>query len=171
MCPHFIKVTVNRPSALGKVSPEVRLESLDTSPRQQIQSLLERFGIPAEPGSVYASGRGIRFRFREPGRAERILSDRRLFSRGPLGILHARQVGGLRTEYRSYKTSADYSLHIVLGRKDEAFADLDHFNPYQSPLQLLLHGVLELCPYLLRHASQALRHFGNVLGRWWRLDA
>ncbi len=139
--------------------------------QQQVQSLLERFGIPAEPGSVFSSGRGIKFRFREATRAERILCDRRLFARGPLGILHARQVGGVRTEYRSYRAAGAYSLHIVLGRKDEAFADLDRFNPYQSPPPTSAPRVVELCPYLLRTATRALLHFGSGPRRWWRRDA
>jgi hypothetical protein len=40
---------------------------------------------------------------------------------------------------------------VVLGKRG-VFADLDRFNPYQNPWDLLKHGFLELMPYLLRAA-------------------
>jgi hypothetical protein len=124
--------------------------SLKLRPDQRIEQLLHRFGLAADPASVRPSGDGIVFRFREPQHAARVLENRSLFARGRLGVLHGRQLGGLICEYRSYTNGDGCSLHIVLGRSGAAFADIDRFNPYQGPVQMLLHGVLELGPHVVR---------------------
>jgi hypothetical protein len=118
--------------------------------RVRIESALRRFGIAPDPASVRVSGNGIVFRFPDPAHARRVLRNRRRFRQGPLGILHAAQVGGLVTEFRSYRRGSEHSLHVVLGRTGLAFADLDRFNPYQSVAGLVLHGLVELAPHLVR---------------------
>jgi hypothetical protein len=118
--------------------------------RVRIEAALQRFGIGPEPTSIRASGNGIVFRFPDPAAARQILRDRRRFRQGPLGILHGAQVGGLETEFRSCRKGPEYSLHIVLGRTGMVYADLDRFNPYQNATGLLLHGLLELAPHLMR---------------------
>ena len=118
--------------------------------RARIVAALKKFGIAPEPASIGLSGEGIVFRFADPSRARRVLRDRRRFRQGPLGILHAAQVGGLETEFRSFRRGNDRSLHVVVGRSGLVFADLDRFNPYQNASSLVLHGVLELAPHLFR---------------------
>jgi hypothetical protein len=123
--------------------------SIDNRPDQRIEQLLHRFGLTADAASVRQSGDGIVFRFRQPQHAARVLENSSLFARGRLGVLHGRQIGGLVCEYRSYTNGHGWSLHVVLGRSG-TFADIDRFNPYQGPLQMLLHGVLELGPHVVR---------------------
>jgi len=117
---------------------------------------LRQFGVVPVPDSVRASGAGITFAFAYPRDARQILGDGTLFGQGRLGILHSRVVGGVLTEYRSYRTGEEYSLHVVIGKKGGAFADLDRFNPYQSAASLFLHGVLELAPHLARRLATML---------------
>jgi hypothetical protein len=114
---------------------------------------LNRFGVVPLPDSIRGSGAGITFAFADQREARLVLADRKRFAQGRLGILHSRIVGGVVTEYRSYRTGGEYSLHVVIGRKSRAFADLDRFNPYQSPACLLLHGFLELAPHLARRLA------------------
>ena len=108
------------------------------------------FGILPEPTSIQNVGAGMTFRFATPPLALQKLEDRSLFAQGPLGVLHGAQVGGLATEYRSYRNGRRFSLHVVLGKGGLAYAELDRFNPYQGATGLLLHGVLELFPYLVK---------------------
>ena len=117
---------------------------------------LTQFGVVPMPNSVRGSGAGITFAFARPGEARQILSDRTTFGQGRLGILHSGVVGGVLTEYRSYRTGEAHSLHVVIGKKGSAFADLDRFNPYQSAASLLLHGFLELAPHLARRLATIL---------------
>jgi hypothetical protein len=125
----------------------------------RIETALRRFGIAPEPASIRASGNGIVFRFPDAAAARRILRDRRRFRQGPLGILHGAQVGGLDTEFRSCRRGSEYSLHVVLGRSGMVYADLDRYNPYQNATGLLLHGLLELAPHLMRTVLRRRRHF------------
>jgi hypothetical protein len=118
--------------------------------RARIEAALRRFGIAPEPVSIRASGNGIVFRFPDPTAARDVLRDRGRFRQGPLGILHGAQVEGLDTEFRSCRKGPEYSLHVVLGRTGLVYADLDRFNPYQNATGLLLHGLLELAPHLVR---------------------
>jgi hypothetical protein len=90
------------------------------------------------------------FRFASPHQARKELANRSLFAQGPLGILHAGEVGGVLTEYRSYRNGTRFSLHVVLGRSGLVYAEIDRFNPYQGATGLVLHGVLELFPYLVK---------------------
>jgi hypothetical protein len=113
---------------------------------------LKSFQLRLAPGTVRMSGSGITFDFLEPDDAIGILGDRALFAQGPLGILHSRAVGGVVTEYRSYRRGESRSLHVVIGNSNRVFADLDRFNPYQNPLELFKHGFLELMPHLFRVA-------------------
>src|ERR1017187_7028404 len=117
---------------------------------------LMQFGVVPMPDSIRASGPGITFAFAHPSHARQVLGDRAVFGQGRLGILHSRAVGGVLTEYRSYRTSEAPSLHVVIGKRGDAFADLDRFNPYQSPASLFLHGVLELAPHLARRLAVIL---------------
>ena len=112
---------------------------------------LQYFGVEPAPDSVRGSGSGITFSFADRQEALETLRNRVRFARGPLGILHSRAVGGVVTEFRSYRRDELQSLHVVLGKRG-VFADLDRFNPYQNPWDLLKHGFLELMPYLLRVA-------------------
>ncbi len=121
-----------------------------TGKQSETLAALTQFGVVPVPDSVRGSGAGITFAFASPREARQILGDRNLFGQGRLGILHSRVVGGVVTEYRSYRTGEQYSLHVVIGRKGGVFADLDRFNPYQGPASLFLHGVLELAPHLAR---------------------
>ena len=116
---------------------------------------LRRFGVAPHASSIRGSGAGVVFRFADPRDARRVLRQRTVFAEGPLGMLHGRDVGGLVTEFRSYRGWQRYSLHVVLGREGAVFADLDRFNPYQGVRHLLLHGMLELAPYLVRRALSA----------------
>jgi hypothetical protein len=117
----------------------------------QTVAALENFGVDPAPDSVRGSGSGITFSFAAREEALEALRNRARFARGPLGILHGGVVGGVVTEYRSYRRDERQSLHVVLGKR-RVFADLDRFNPYQNPLDLLKHGFLELMPHLLRMA-------------------
>jgi len=127
------------------------MTGLNLTQRETVAALKYFRARPA-PGSIRASGGGITFDFADAAEALGALRDRDIFARGPLGILHSRAVGGVLTEYRSYRRGEASSLHIVIGKKGRAFADLDRFNPYQNPLELLKHGLLELMPHLLRLA-------------------
>src|SRR5437763_12945762 len=120
-----------------------------TSTQADTLARLKIFGLAPASGSIRGAGAGILFAFARPHEAHGILANRRMFARGPLGILHSRQVGGIITEYRSYRAGSSPSLHVVLG-KGGTFADLDRFNPYQGPGSLFLHGALELAPHLAR---------------------
>ena len=117
---------------------------------------LAQFGVVPAADSIRGSGAGITFAFASPREASQVLGDRTLFGQGRLGILHSRVVGGVVTEYRSYRTGEAYSLHVVIGKRGRAFADLDRFNPYQSAASLVLHGVLELAPHLARRLATIL---------------
>jgi len=119
--------------------------------QERTVAALECFGVDPLPDSVRGSGNGITFSFADREEALQALRNRMRFARGPLGILHSRVVGGVVTEFRSYRRDQRHSLHVVVGKRG-IFADLDRFNPYQNPLDLLKHGFLELAPHLLRVA-------------------
>jgi len=110
---------------------------------------LRRYGVLPVAESLRGSGSGITFQFADPDSALHILGQRGLFAQGPLGILHSKVLGGVITEYRSYRKQRPYSLHVVIGKTGKVFADLDRFNPYQNLRQLIMHGVLEVAPHLL----------------------
>lgn len=110
---------------------------------------LRAYGVLPVTESLRGSGSGIVFQFANPGEAMSILRQRGLFAQGPLGILHSKVLGGVVTEYRSYRKRRPYSLHVVIGKTGKVFADLDRFNPYQNVHQLIMHGVLEVVPHLL----------------------
>jgi hypothetical protein len=110
---------------------------------------LRRYDVLPEADSVRGSGSGITFHFADPGGALNILRQRGLFAQGPLGILHSKVLGGVVTEFRSYRKQRPYSLHVVIGKTGRIFADLDRFNPYQNISQLILHGLVEVAPHLL----------------------
>ena len=123
-----------------------------TVDQQEIVAALKYFGTIPLTGSVLGSGNGITFEFVDFGEALTILGRRGLFAQGPLGILHSRIVGGVLTEYRSYRRKEPHSLHVVIGKGERVFADLDRFNPYQNPVALVKHALLELMPHLWRVA-------------------
>src|SRR6476646_1432073 len=104
---------------------------------------LRRYGVLPAAESVRGSGSGITFAFADRDNALNILSQRALFAQGPLGILHSKVLGGVVTEFRSYRKQRPYSLHVVIGKTGRIFADLDRFNPYQNIQQLIMHGVVE----------------------------
>jgi len=122
-----------------------------TPAQKETVAALEVFGVDPAPDSVRGSGSGITFSFALREEALEVLRNRARFAQGPLGILHGGAVGGVVTEYRSYRRDEPHSLHVVLGKRS-VFADLGRFNPYQNPMDLLRHGFLELMPYLLRVA-------------------
>src|SRR5262249_40939293 len=128
-----------------------------------VEQLLVRFGLAADPASVDTCGRGVVFRFREPEQAIRALRNSVVFASGRFGILHGRQLGGVISEYRSYTDGNGFSLHVVIGRNGKAFADVDRFNPYQGPVQLLLHGILELCPYIFQSLRRRALAFATTV--------
>jgi len=121
-----------------------------TELRKRTADALADFGIAPDPISIQGAGVGMTFRFASPLEARKELENRSLFAQGPLGILHAGEVGGVLTEYRSYRNGTRFSLHVVLGRSGLVYAELDRFNPYQGATGLVLHGVLELFPYLVK---------------------
>ena len=139
-----------RPATLWHPSLGQNMNRL-TPAQTETVTALEYFGVAPAPDSVCGSGNGITFSLADREEALAVLRNRARFAQGPLGILHGRAVGGLVTEYRSYRRDNLRSLHVVLG-KGGVFADLDRFNPYQNPLDLLRHGFLELMPHLLRLA-------------------
>jgi hypothetical protein len=110
---------------------------------------LRRYGVLPMAESVHGSGSGITFQFADRDGALHILRQRGLFAQGPLGILHSKVLGGVITEYRSYRKQRPYSLHVVIGKTGTVFADLDRFNPYQSLRHLIMHGVVAMAPHLL----------------------
>lgn len=122
----------------------------ETELRKRTEDALADFGIAPDPGSIQSAGVGVTFRFASPLEARKELGNRSLFAQGPLGILHAGEVGGVLTEYRSYRNGTRFSLHVVLGRSGLVYAEIDRFNPYQGATGLVLHGVLELFPYLMK---------------------
>jgi hypothetical protein len=128
----------------------------------RICDALHAFGIEPARDSVTLQGGVIKFKFAHPQMAHPALQNTSLFAEGPLGILHQRHVGKVATEYRSYRAGVGYSLHIVLGRDGSVCAHLDRYNPYEGPVDLALHGLFELLPYL---AAKFLRMF-----RWRRGD-
>src|SRR5436305_7505690 len=77
---------------------------------------LRRYGVLPVAESVRGSGAGITFHFADPDGAMHILRQRGLFAQGPLGILHAKVLGGVLTEYRSFRKHRPYSLHVVIGK-------------------------------------------------------
>ena len=83
---------------------------------KRTEDALAAFGIPPDPISIQNAGAGMTFRFASPHQARKELENRSLFAQGPLGILHAGEVGGVLTEYRSYRNGTRFSLHVVLGR-------------------------------------------------------
>jgi hypothetical protein len=119
--------------------------------QQETVNALVFFGAGPKPGSIRGFGNGITFQFADAAGALDSFRNRGRFAQGPLGILHGRAVGGVLTEYRSYRRGEPHSLHVVIG-KARVFADLDRFNPYQHPADLIRHGFLELMPHLLRLA-------------------
>jgi hypothetical protein len=121
-----------------------------TELQKRTEDALADFGIPPDPISIQSVGAGMTFRFASPHQARKELANRSLFAQGPLGILHAGEVGGVLTEYRSYRNGTRFSLHVVLGRSGLVYAEIDRFNPYQGATGLVLHGVLELFPYLVK---------------------
>ena len=121
-----------------------------TELHKRTEEALAAFGIPPDPISIQSAGTGMTFRFASPHEARKELENRSLFAQGPLGILHAGEVGGVLTEYRSFRNGTRFSLHVVLGRSGLAYAEIDRFNPYQGVTGLVLHGVLELFPYLAK---------------------
>jgi len=122
----------------------------ETELQKRTEAALADFGIPPDPASIQSAGAGMTFRFASPHEARKELQNRSLFAQGPLGILHADEVGSVLTEYRSYRNGTRFSLHVVLGRSGLVYAEIDRFNPYQGATGLVLHGVLELFPYLVK---------------------
>ena len=110
---------------------------------------LRTYGVLPVTESLRGSGSGIVFEFAHPVDAMAVLRQRGLFAQGPLGILHSKVLGGVVTEYRSYRKVRPYSLHVVIGKTGKVFADLDRFNPYQNIRHLIMHGVVEVAPHLL----------------------
>jgi hypothetical protein len=110
---------------------------------------LRAYGVLPAAGSLRGSGSGVVFEFADTAVAMGVLRQRGLFAQGPLGILHSKVLGGVVTEYRSYRRQQPYSLHVVIGKTGKIFADLDRFNPYQNVRHLLMHGVVEVVPHLL----------------------
>jgi hypothetical protein len=144
---------------------ERELSSEDLS---RISHALHFFGVEPARHSVACHGSVIKFEFASPEMAHRVLHNTLLFAEGPLGILHQRDVGEVATEYRSYRIAAGYSLHIVLGRNGSVCAHLDRYNPYEGPVALALHVLVELLPYL---AARFLRMFrGRRENRYANLD-
>src|ERR1019366_1829652 len=84
--------------------------------QEETVAALEYFGIDPAPDSVRGSGSGITFSFADRQEALETLRNRVRFARGPLGILHSRAVGGVVTEFRSYRRDELHSLHVVLGQ-------------------------------------------------------
>jgi hypothetical protein len=123
---------------------------LKTEVRKRTEDALTAFGIHPDPISIQSTRGGMTFRFASPLEARKELENRSLFAQGRLGILHGGDVGGVLTEYRSYRNGTRYSLHVVLGRSRLVYAEIDRFNPYQGATGLVLHGVLELFPYLMK---------------------
>jgi hypothetical protein len=115
---------------------------------------LRAYGVLPVGESLRGSGSGIVFQFADPVEAMNVLRQRVLFAQGPLGILHSKVLGGVVTEYRSYRQRKrrPYSLHVVIGKTGKVFADLDRFNPYQNIRHLIMHGVVEVAPFLLKVA-------------------
>jgi hypothetical protein len=126
-----------------------------------IVEVLIRFGLEPAEVSMCRSEDGITFAFREPAAAMQTLGKKSMFAQVPLGSLHREQVGKVATEYRSYRGSAGYSLHVVIGKNGSVFAHLDRFNPYEGPVAFILHGSMELVPHLL---GRLLRRCRLVLG-------
>jgi hypothetical protein len=122
----------------------------ETELQKRTEDALAAFGILPDPISIQSTRGGMTFRFAAPLEAQKELENRSLFAQGPLGILHAGEVGGVLTEYRSYRNGTRFSLHVVLGRNGLVYAEIDRFNPYQGATGLVLHGVLELFPYLVK---------------------
>jgi hypothetical protein len=122
----------------------------ETELQKRTEDALAAYGIPPDPTSIQSAGAGMVFRFASPLEARKELANRSLFAQGPLGILHGGEVGGVLTEYRSYRNGTRSSLHVVLGRSGLVYAEIDRFNPYQGATGLVLHGVLELFPYLMK---------------------
>jgi hypothetical protein len=118
--------------------------------QKRTEDALAAFGIHPDPISIQSTRGGMTFRFASPLEAQKELENRSRFAQGPLGILHAGEVGGVLTEYRSYRNGTRFSLHVVLGRNGLVYAEIDRFNPYQGATGLVLHGVLELFPYLMK---------------------
>jgi hypothetical protein len=110
---------------------------------------LRAYGVLPAAGSLRGSGSGVVFEFADAAEAMGVLRQRGLFAQGPLGILHGKVLGGVVTEFRSYRRGRPYSLHVVIGKTEKVFADLDRFNPYQNVRHLLMHGVVEVVPHLL----------------------
>jgi len=112
---------------------------------------LRAYGVLPASESLRGSGSGIVFQFANPVEAMNVLRQRGLFAQGPLGILHSKVLGGVVTEYRSYRQRKrrPYSLHVVIGKTGKVFADIDRFNPYQNIHHLIMHGVMEVVPHLL----------------------
>jgi hypothetical protein len=121
-----------------------------TELQKRTEDALAAFGILPDPISIQSIGGGMTFRFAAPLEARKELENRSLFAQGPLGILHAGEVGGVLTEYRSFRNGTRFSLHVVLGRNGLVYAEIDRFNPYQGASGLVLHGVLEFFPYLVK---------------------
>src|SRR5438105_15817460 len=120
-----------------------------TRVQSQTVVALRTYGVLPVTESLRGSGSGIVFQFANPVEALNVLRQRGLFAQGPLGILHSKVLGGVVTEYRSYRKRRPYSLHVVIGKTGKVFADLDRFNPYQNIHQLIMHGVVEVVPHLL----------------------
>jgi len=118
--------------------------------RKRTEDALIAFGVLPDPLSIQSVGAGMTFRFASPLQALKELENRSVFAEGPLGILHAGEVGGVETEYRSYRNGMRFCLHVVRGKGGLVYAEIDRFNPYQGATGLVLHGVLELFPYLVK---------------------
>lgn len=118
--------------------------------QKRTEDALVAFGVLPDPLSIESVGAGMTFRFASPLQALQKLENRSVFAEGPLGVLHGAEVGGLATEYRSYRNGTRFCLHVVLGKGGLVYAEIDRFNPYQGATGLVLHGVLELFPYLVK---------------------
>ncbi len=72
------------------------------------------------------------------------------FMTGPLGILHARQLGVGWRGVQDHRLGRSPSLQVVTSTGGSAWLDVDRFNPYAGLVYAIAHLFGEVIPGILR---------------------
>jgi RHS repeat-associated protein len=139
------------PSLLQE-DPSVKLGTVCKS--KNLATCLEAFtrmqGI--RPGSIRQSAQypgAITFDITDQKALTTMLANNPVVYRGNLGGMHSSEVGRPNIDFRTSTSFGVGSYQIVVGT-NRGYMDRDRFNSYQSPIDFLLHGLIEVIPGFFR---------------------
>jgi hypothetical protein len=144
----------------------------DAKALAEVDKLLQQSGLDKliDTKKVSKSGKGYILTFSDPDSVNTILGDKTVFAGGGSGgsQFHQKELrenfgpGGTFADFRSLKNgpnplSKKRSLQVDTYTKDGTlrggYVDTDRFSTKQNPGEAILHGTLEVAPYILKKAA------------------